>query len=86
VGIEDVAIGSDFTQNQPEAFFTWIRMGKLKKQLPVDTTLSAVFPPWIETPQGFSTITKELLNRGYMTSEIQKILGGNWLRLFTEVW
>lgn len=31
-------------------------------------------------------ITRELLERGYTKSEIEKILGGNSIRLFKEVW
>ncbi|MXZ20724.1 MAG: hypothetical protein F4Y84_09010, partial [Caldilineaceae bacterium SB0665_bin_25] len=27
-----------------------------------------------------------LLDRGYSAADVEKILGGNWLRLFEEVW
>ena len=28
----------------------------------------------------------ELMRRGYEADDVRKILGGNWLRLFGEVW
>ncbi len=33
---------------------------------------------------GMPKITEELANRGYAEEEIKKVLGGNWLRLYTE--
>ena len=33
---------------------------------------------------GFPYVTQELLNRGYSTGDIKKILGGNFLRVLTE--
>ena len=40
----------------------------------------------METPDRFSNIALELLNRGYTEGDIRKVLGGNWVRLLREVW
>jgi membrane dipeptidase len=33
---------------------------------------------------GFPALTEELVSRGYSEEETRKVLGGNWLRLYTE--
>ena len=48
-------------------------------------------PPWyypegIETPDTFYNLTGALLKHGYSKQDIQKIWGGNWLRVMKEVW
>ena len=40
----------------------------------------------METPAEFPHLAEALLNRGYTDEDTQKVLGGNWLRLFEEVW
>lgn len=37
-------------------------------------------------PSGFLWETMAAEGRGYSDEDITKILGGNWLRLFKEVW
>ncbi|TIX96319.1 MAG: peptidase M19, partial [Mesorhizobium sp.] len=43
-------------------------------------------PPEIETPEMLLGMTRGLLRRGYRESDVQKILGLNWLRVFRDVW
>jgi membrane dipeptidase len=31
-------------------------------------------------------LTRRLLERGYDVEDVQKIIGGNWVRVFREVW
>jgi membrane dipeptidase len=46
----------------------------------------------IQNPQGiqnsadFANLTDALLTRGFTESEASKILGGNMIRLFKDVW
>jgi membrane dipeptidase len=44
------------------------------------------YPQGIDTPQGFPNLTKRLLERGFSEVDTKKILGGNWVRVFREVW
>ena len=37
-------------------------------------------------PLEFVNVAEGLLRRGYGEDDVRKILGGNWLRLFGEVW
>ena len=46
------------------------------------------WPPWIaelDEPRRYRNVAHGLHARGYSTNEIEKILGGNWLRLLAEV-
>ena len=44
------------------------------------------YPDGIETPRDFRNLTRRLLERGYSEQATKKILGGNWVRVFREVW
>ncbi|HYX02802.1 MAG TPA: membrane dipeptidase [Reyranella sp.] len=44
------------------------------------------FPAGIETPEGLPNLTRRLLERGYGVADTRKIMGGNWVRVFREVW
>lgn len=44
------------------------------------------YPKGIEDASGFRNITRELVRRGYRDEDVLKVLGGNWLRVFREVW
>lgn len=48
-------------------------------------------PPWkypagIEDPSRFPNLTKALLQRGYSEEHVLQILGGNFLRVYEQVW
>jgi membrane dipeptidase len=86
VGIDHVAIGTDFTQNQPEAFFDWLLIGRSKKGPALKLQHPLKNPQGIEVAADFPNITKALVLRGYSQPEIRKILGESALHLFSEVW
>lgn len=44
------------------------------------------FVEGFDTVEGFQSLTLELLRRGYSEDDVLKVLGGNWLRVFREVW
>ena len=44
------------------------------------------FPRGIETPRTLPALTARLLERGYKPDDVKKILGGNWMRVFREIW
>ena len=48
-------------------------------------------PPWhmpegIATPHELPNLGARLLERGFSKDDTRKILGGNWVRVFSEVW
>ena len=44
------------------------------------------FLPDLNTPRRFETLAAMLRERGHSQARIEKILGGNFARLFREVW
>jgi membrane dipeptidase len=82
IGIDHVGIGSDVYESHTK--LAW--ESSTKRQYPN--------PWWYETKEadGFSTVSdwpqviRGLIGRGYSDPEIEKILGQNWLRVFTECW
>lgn len=88
VGIDHVGIGTDFTQDQPAVFFDWLfsQQGTKPRQRPVAYPDPVIHPKGMETPDKLSSVAKELSDRGYREKDLKKILGGNWIRLFEQVW
>ncbi len=88
VGIDHVGIGTDYTQDQPKPFFDWIfsQQGTKYQERPIVYPDPLIHPEGMETPDKLPNLAAELLKRGYSEPDITKILGGNWLRLFQQVW
>jgi len=86
-GIDHVALASDYSIRGIEATHTresWYvpRLSSFKPSYNVR------WPPWVkelDPPERFRSIAHGLAKRGYKTVDIEKILGGNWVRYFKEV-
>ena len=86
VGIDHVAIGTDFTEGQPREFFDWLLSGKSKQGPAMALDFPIQNPQGIQNSADFPNLTDALLTRGYTESEAGKILGENMVRLFKDVW
>jgi membrane dipeptidase len=88
VGIDHVGIGTDYTQDQPHSFFDWLFMQQGTKVVLDENPVPDPHhhPFGMETPDTLSTVAQGLSTRGYSAEDIAKVLGGNWLRLFEQVW
>ena len=85
-GIDHVALGLDFTENQTNEWFDWLMMGKRKDAMVHPLKLPLQNPKGIEGARDFPNITEGLLRRGYSDADTRKIMGGNILKLFERVW
>jgi membrane dipeptidase len=85
IGEDQVGIGTDFTQGHGPRFFDWITHDK------GDGRKLTEFGEIIN-PEGFRTIgeypnlVRAMERAGWKIGRIEKIVGENWLRVFTEVW
>lgn len=93
VGVDHVGVGTDHTQDQTSDFWKYIGAQQGTKFPSSFTAVSGDPQPWqdhypddLETPDQLPNLVEGLLNRGYIGDDIIKILGGNWIRLFGEVW
>ena len=46
----------------------------------------AVYTKGFSSPLDLPALRSELVSRGYSDVDIQKIFGGNWMRVFREAW
>ncbi|MCK5553844.1 MAG: membrane dipeptidase, partial [Deltaproteobacteria bacterium] len=79
-GVDHVGIGPDLLENWPVDLLRQIWAGT-----PV-ADMEFVYPNDFDSLAKFPNLTRGLVARGYSDEEIRKILGGNFLRIFQEVW
>jgi len=84
-GIDHVALGLDFTENQSQAWADWMMKGK-RREAVVPLEMPLKMPEGIARADEMPNITAGLLRRGYTEIEVQKILGFNVLHLFENIW
>lgn len=86
VGVDHVGVGTDAVLGWDPDALGWMRNGRWNR--PKDSQEIPSFPPWPEWfsgPADFANLGDGLTEVGFSDDERDKILGGNWLRLFGEV-
>ena len=79
IGTEHIGIGSDLVQGQPYWVIDWTRSGKWTKKTQNELTWPAP-TNWFKDNSDFPRIAAALLRKGFAREEVEKIMGGNWLR------
>ena len=84
MGVDHVGLGTDFMEEIPAELMAVALKGISEENLKkfYSTTIVEGF----ESPAQFPKVTEGLLSRGYSLTEVRKIMGGNWLRLYERVW
>ncbi|MFN8444437.1 MAG: membrane dipeptidase [Caldilineaceae bacterium] len=84
VGIDHVGLGPDFMEEMPAEVaaqaLKGMPTGTLNQFMAVKPTVG------FESISACANVTAGLLSRGYSITDTQKIIGGNWVRLYQEVW
>ena len=88
-GAENLGIGTDLCQDQPDSVVTWMRNGRWSKVMDYGegSADNAGFPPmpdFYKDNRDFGNFEKGLREVGFDQSEIDGILGGNWARFYAE--
>jgi membrane dipeptidase len=85
VGEDCVGVGTDHTQGYGQDFFDHIThdKGRHRRLTNFGTVLN---PVGIRTIGEMPNLTAAMVHAGWSTSKIEKVIGGNWLRVFKEVW
>ncbi len=84
VGEDNVGLGSDLVQGQPMEFFDWVGRDKGRGRL---VTKMEHFPviKGFEKACDYGNIARAL-EKKVPSSQVEKIMGGNWLRFLGEAW
>lgn len=88
IGVDAIGIGSDYCPGHPRSVRTWWRFARWSREsAPAEQMKIAPhegWSDWVKDPSGLANIGVELERRGFHRSEIEKIMGGNWLRVFSQ--
>ena len=87
MGAENLGIGTDLCQDQPDSIVEWMRVGRWTKEIDYGegSASDAGFPPmpeWFKDNRDFDTIEQGLKDIGFSESETAGIMGENWLRFY----
>ena len=88
-GIDHVGIGSDLGGSTTAADLAWMRQGRWTRQANYGAASAAApgddDPSWFTSMQSFAGIADGLTRRGLSSAEVSAVMGGNWMRLYSEV-
>lgn len=85
-GSENLGIGTDLYLGHGVESVLWWRTGRWGRTPIRPITGLPVFPEWMHSPAQFSDLEEGLADVGFNRSEIDGILGDNWVRFFDSVW
>lgn len=85
VGEDCVGVGTDHTQGYGQDFFEHLThdKGRHRRLTNFGTVLN---PVGIRTIGEMPNLTAAMVHAGWPTRKIEKVIGGNWMRVFKEVW
>ncbi|MDA7424581.1 membrane dipeptidase [Thalassococcus lentus] len=86
-GAENLGIGTDLCQDQPDSIVTWMRVGRWTKGIDFGegSAGNPGFPPmpdWFRDNRDWDNVREGLGETGLSGEEVDGILGGNWLRFY----
>ena len=84
VGVDHIGLGPDFTEGLR------INHDLVNMSLAINREIISdgewLYVKGFEKISQLPNVTKEMISRGWSTEDIQKILGGNWLRVYEAAW
>ncbi len=83
IGTNNIGIGSDLCQGQPDQIVQWMRIGRWTFPAADSADAKAAFPQqpdWFRDNRDFHKIREGLGQAGFRDGEIAGILGHNWFR------
>ncbi len=86
-GAQNLGIGSDLCQDQPDSVVTWMRNGRWSKEMDYGEGSAAAAgfpdqPDWFVDNRDMPNLPRGLLAAGFSQAEVDGIMGGNWLRFY----
>lgn len=88
MGIDHVGFGTDYCPGHPPSIRTWWRYARWSRESAPAVQMTKAshegWQDWFRSPAAFPNLIPGLAKRGFSDAEIAKLMGGNWLRLFSE--
>lgn len=89
MGVDRVGIGTDFVRKQTPDYLDWLRMGRWTHGVDYGASKQPnrnwpVWQDWFQTPLDFGNVAQGLANVGFAPDEVDKIMGKNWQRFFSD--
>ena len=86
-GVDNLGIGSDICQNQPDNVVEWMRNGTWSKEIDYGEGSKNNLgfpnqPEWYRKTSDFPNILEGLENVGFNNEECSKIMGLNWFKFY----
>ena len=88
-GIANLGIGTDLCQDQPDSIVDWMRMGTWTKKVDYGEGSAQnrgfpAMPDWLGGNRDFSNVSAGLRAVGFLDTDVDALMGGNWLRFFRD--
>jgi microsomal dipeptidase-like Zn-dependent dipeptidase len=88
-GVENLGIGTDLCQDQPDSIVEWMRVGRWSKDIDYGEGSAAApgFPPmpsWFKDNRDFGNVAQGLRDVGMNDAEVAAIMGENWHRFYAR--
>lgn len=85
IGVEHIGIGTDLVQGRTNAdLITW-RSGHWEELCGAGTPELPEWPEWFSSGRDFGNLAEGFSARGFDESEVDLLMGGNWVRLMADV-
>lgn len=86
-GAENLGIGTDLCQDQPDSIVEWMRVGRWSKTIDYGEGSASnagfpAMPTWFNDNRDFGNIAKGLIAVGMSQNEVDGVMGDNWLRFY----
>ncbi|AUM75867.1 peptidase M19 (plasmid) [Paracoccus jeotgali] len=87
MSVDQIGIGSDLCQDQPDSVVEWMRVGRWTREIDYGegSASAAGFPDqpdWFTDNRSLPGLADGLRNAGFSQEEADKIMGDNWLHFF----
>jgi len=89
LGTENIGIGSDLCQDQPDSIVEWMRVGRWTKSIDfgegsADAPGFPPMPDWFQDSRDLRGLGNGLRAVGFGEDDVGAILGNNWLNFFDK--
>ena len=88
-GAENLGLGTDLCQDQPDSIVEWMRVGRWTKKIDYGEGSASdagfpAMPSWFNDNRDFGMINDGLTATKLTSAQVDGIMGGNWYRFYAE--